>query len=70
MTYRLKSMKSILTVHLALILAISFTHQVQAQNTDADNAMEGVFGEEVEVPSSYRFDKRVKMELMTEAGGG
>jgi len=41
--------------------------QASAQSEDANRAMKQVFGEEVAVPGVYSFDKKVIMELISEA---
>ncbi len=39
--------------------------QVKSQGENAEKAMREVFGEEIEVPAEYSFDKKVVMELIT-----
>ena len=56
-----KCMKSLFHGFIFLL----FSLQVASQSEDANLAMKEVFGEEVEVPAQYSFDKKVTMELIT-----
>lgn len=49
------------------ILSLLISLPALSQSEDANRAMKEVFGEEVEVPEHYTFDKKVTMELITEA---
>lgn len=54
-------MKSLLFIFFMLLTAV----QANSQGENAEKALREVFGEEIDVPAEYSFDKKVVMELRT-----